>query len=130
MRIDRGEREAHAQSVERDALGEVGAETMLFVLGEDRQHARVEIEALEVVGRRLRSGGELLDRADEALDVEGADLGVVRQESLEALDAFEEDVEDLLSERDLAEPERVERVLERVRERRRASQSRTCRRCP
>ena len=68
--VDRREREAHADAVERLALLDVGAEAVLLVLGEDAEEPRIEVvlrdDACAAAAAPLR---DLPERDEELLDL-------------------------------------------------------------
>ena len=120
--VDRRERELHAQPVERRPGLDVGAQPMLFVLGE---HA--EQPGIELVLRDRRSAAAALSRRDTCAERERAapstsrsGLGRVAllggEDAPVELDGPEEEVEHRRRELDAPEPQIVEQVLELVRE--------------
>ena len=59
--VDRRQVELHAQPVQTLVLLDVGAEPVLFVLGEDGQHAGIELVATD-------GAGLTLDRRSEPIE--------------------------------------------------------------
>ncbi len=122
--VDRREREAHADPVEAQALLDVRAQAVLFVLGEDTEQPRIEI----VLGDRADAtpgalAGDLTERHEELLDLVHGLGGLALlggEDPRVERDGLEEQVEHRRRELDPAEAQIVEHVLELVRQPRHA----------
>ncbi len=119
--VDGGEREPDPQAIEKQPLLDVRPQTMLFVLGQDREQAGVEV----VLSGRTSGGRfglgieELTEIAKELVDVGQRILAYALLDGENAtveVDAAKQHVHDLLAELELAEPQVIEQVFELVRE--------------
>jgi hypothetical protein len=117
--VDRRKIELHPEPVQAQTLLDVGAEPVLFVLGEHGQHRRVELVVDGGARTARHAGTEPIELVDQLLEGAHGVVGLVAlggQDLPEHFDAAEEHVEGVGGELHPAEPEIVEDVLQPVRE--------------